>query len=295
MLKSTSRIKVLAYLLSVTFAYILFSNIYFQLKYNSNFPFFGRPLEFYIENLSTILFLIGLAQLFVSRFRKSFVLKIYLQYYIITVLLLLPFKIYWTYFSPNKNTEITTIFFTIVSYVIIALKAYALYILEKQSSPLLEIEDDGNIVFRPVNKWNRIFHYLLDISVYLLAIYSISSTYRYILFNTNFADNLFFGPLISASNTRFGAFIIASLFAIFYYLVLEVFFNTTIGKTLLGNIIVNHQGIRPSLAQRLGRTICRLIPFNALSFVFARRGWHDSITNTYVVKGSELSHPTDKI
>jgi uncharacterized RDD family membrane protein YckC len=72
-------------------------------------------------------------------------------------------------------------------------------------------------------------------------------------------------------------------FLIFYYLVLEGVFNTTAGKCATSTTIVNELGTRPSFAQILGRTFCRLIPFEPFSFLRAgARGWHDSITNTYV-------------
>ncbi|MDQ8003872.1 MAG: RDD family protein [Pedobacter sp.] len=178
-------------------------------------------------------------------------------------------------------------FFIVLNYVLFAFKGYVLYILQKDATPLLDQQDNGDVVFRPVNRWNRLFHHLFDVAFYFSAIYSTSSTYRYLLFNTNFLDIPFLASLIRASNTLTGASIIVSFFTLFYYLVLEVVFNITIGKTILGNIIVNDEGARPSIAQRFGRTFCRLIPFNALSFLFNQRGWHDSITNTYVVKAEK--------
>lgn len=287
MLKSIPKIKILAFLLSSFLAYHIFLYIKFELKYNSSSPFFPRPLETYIQPLTLLFFLAGILQLFVSNFRKTSILKIYLQYYIITSLILLPFNIYWHFFSPDKPIEMTSMFFIILSYAFFVLKAYVLYILQKESRPLLDKQDKGETVFRPVNKWNRLLHHLFDTVFYSLAIYSTSSTYRYLLYNTDFFDHPMLASLIRASNTATGAYIMLSFFALFYYLVLEVVFNITIGKTILGNMIVNDEGARPSIAQRFGRTFCRIIPFNALSFLFSQRGWHDSITNTYVVKAEK--------
>lgn len=69
---------------------------------------------------------------------------------------------------------------------------------------------------------------------------------------------------------------------VMYYLLLESIFNTTAGKCATNTIIVNENGERPNFGQILGRTFARLIPFDALSFLGAR-GWHDSLSGTYVV------------
>lgn len=75
------------------------------------------------------------------------------------------------------------------------------------------------------------------------------------------------------------------LLLIIYYLVFEGIFNTTAGKCATNTTIVNENGERPNFGQVLGRTFCRLIPFEAFSFFKAdARGWHDSIPNTYVVE-----------
>jgi uncharacterized RDD family membrane protein YckC len=75
-------------------------------------------------------------------------------------------------------------------------------------------------------------------------------------------------------------------FLLFYYIILEGIFNTTAGKCATNTTIVNEVGERPGFSQILGRTFCRLIPFEAFSFLGANaRGWHDSLSNTYVVDG----------
>lgn len=70
-----------------------------------------------------------------------------------------------------------------------------------------------------------------------------------------------------------------------YYAIFEGIFNTTAGKCATNTTIVNDRGERPNFGQVLGRTFCRLIPFEAFSFFGAgARGWHDSIPDTYVVE-----------
>jgi uncharacterized RDD family membrane protein YckC len=78
-------------------------------------------------------------------------------------------------------------------------------------------------------------------------------------------------------------------FAMFYYLVFEGLFGKTMGKIITGGIVVNENGLKPSFSFICIRTLCRLIPFDALSFLGkSERIWHDSISKTYVVEKKDL-------
>jgi len=76
---------------------------------------------------------------------------------------------------------------------------------------------------------------------------------------------------------------LACLLAFVYYLYFEGIWNRTPGKWVFGTVVVSAKGGKPSLGQVAGRTLCRFIPFEALSFLGAR-GWHDSIPKTLVVR-----------
>lgn len=78
-------------------------------------------------------------------------------------------------------------------------------------------------------------------------------------------------------------------FAVFYYLFFESVFSRTIGKFITGSIVVNENGLKPSFGIICIRTLCRLIPFDALSFLGkSERIWHDSLSKTYVVEKKDL-------
>ncbi len=77
----------------------------------------------------------------------------------------------------------------------------------------------------------------------------------------------------------FGAIIILLYFSTF-----EVLFQKTLGKFISKTIVVLEDGSKPSFQDILLRSLCRLIPFEAFSFLGAEgKGWHDSMSNTYVV------------
>jgi uncharacterized RDD family membrane protein YckC len=58
----------------------------------------------------------------------------------------------------------------------------------------------------------------------------------------------------------------------------------TLGKLITRTSVVDAEGRRPTFKQVLGRTFSRIIPFEPFSF-FGKdaRGWHDSMSNTFVV------------
>lgn len=73
-----------------------------------------------------------------------------------------------------------------------------------------------------------------------------------------------------------------SIFFVYYAFFESIWFRTP-GKWIFGTVVVDRDGRRPTLGQILGRTACRLIPFEAFSF-FGEKGWHDSIPKTMVVR-----------
>ncbi|MGH2664507.1 RDD family protein [Flavobacterium sp.] len=72
---------------------------------------------------------------------------------------------------------------------------------------------------------------------------------------------------------------------ILYCTLLESYFSRTIGKYITKTMVVLKDGSKPNSQIILKRTLCRIIPFDALTFLGNNaRGWHDSFSDTYVVK-----------
>lgn len=67
-----------------------------------------------------------------------------------------------------------------------------------------------------------------------------------------------------------------------YYVFFEGIWARTPGKLVFGTVVVTETGTKPSIKQVVGRTLCRFIPFEALTF-FGERGLHDRIPKTRVV------------
>jgi uncharacterized RDD family membrane protein YckC len=74
------------------------------------------------------------------------------------------------------------------------------------------------------------------------------------------------------------------LIVLTYYTVLEGLTSRTLGKFVTGTHVVTDEGLKPSFPAILGRTLCRFIPFEAITFLFSPIGFHDRLSHTRVVK-----------
>lgn len=78
-------------------------------------------------------------------------------------------------------------------------------------------------------------------------------------------------------------------FLLVNYFFFEWIFVRTMGKLMTGIVVVNRNGLKPNFFVLVIRTTCRLIPFDAFSFLGkSGRFWHDSFSNTYVVEKNAL-------
>lgn len=68
----------------------------------------------------------------------------------------------------------------------------------------------------------------------------------------------------------------------------------SLGKLITGTRVVNHDGTRISFGTALGRSLSRIVPFEAFSALGSPcYPWHDRWTNTYVIdiRKSRLQNP----
>lgn len=91
-------------------------------------------------------------------------------------------------------------------------------------------------------------------------------------------DALYFRSNNSALNI-----LLWSVFYFAYFFLWEAFTGRTLAKFITGTIVVHDSGDKATMRTIAKRTLCRMIPFDALSF-FGDGGWHDSLSATCVVK-----------
>lgn len=76
--------------------------------------------------------------------------------------------------------------------------------------------------------------------------------------------------------------LITTILIVVYYIILESLSQKSIGKLITNTIVVLENGKKPPFGVFIKRSLCRIIPFEQLSFL-GKKGWHDSISKTFVV------------
>ncbi len=83
---------------------------------------------------------------------------------------------------------------------------------------------------------------------------------------------------------RIGELLLGIVIVFTYFTVFEVLTQRSLGKLITKTKVVLEDGTKPTTKDIALRTLCRFIPFEAFSFLGDQgRGWHDSISETYVV------------
>jgi uncharacterized RDD family membrane protein YckC len=123
-------------------------------------------------------------------------------------------------------------------------------------------------------KWLRFANYFVD--NFLASFISVSV---FLILARVFGDQVaFLGGRWSGYAYDFG-------FYVAFYILFEINFGRTPAKWITGTLVIDEHGNKPGTGQLIGRSFSRIVPFEPLSFLGARgRGWHDSWSNTYVVK-----------
>ncbi|MBV4356071.1 RDD family protein [Parasegetibacter sp. MAH-26] len=147
-------------------------------------------------------------------------------------------------------------------------------LLQTSRQPSLALVKDGNVgsgTFQPVNKSTRLLHLLIDVLFVSYVAYTFLGTIAKMI-------------IIDGYQTVLLIINLMVLFLGIYYLLMELFFKVTFAKIITNTIVINRRGQKAGIFQIIGRSFCRFIPFEGVSFLFNDRGWHDRLSGTYVVK-----------
>ncbi len=127
-------------------------------------------------------------------------------------------------------------------------------------------EIDNNTVSSGV----RFVNYIIDSIVVSLLIMIIIFGSLFLL-GTNFESAYFL------------VMIMLFLSILFYYAFMEYKYQKTVSKFITKTKVVTSNGEKPNLNDIIIRTLCRLIPFDRISFLFTKNGFHDKLSNTKVI------------
>jgi uncharacterized RDD family membrane protein YckC len=74
------------------------------------------------------------------------------------------------------------------------------------------------------------------------------------------------------------------LFYLIYFILFEFYTGKTLGKFITKTRVVKENGEKLDFKTALVRSLCRMIPFDAFSYLGGKaEGWHDTISKTRVI------------
>lgn len=136
------------------------------------------------------------------------------------------------------------------------------------------------------SRGQRFLNYMIDLFIVYLLTMGIGAAINILgELTQNFKLSEWIISLTLIENVLFG---IVVLF--FYYLIMETYLSRTFGKYFTKTLVVKHNGIKPNMKSIIIRTLVRMIAFEAFTFLNDNgRGWHDTLSVTYVVKKHEFA------
>ena len=133
---------------------------------------------------------------------------------------------------------------------------------------------------------NRFTNYIVDLIAIVLSFFGVFLGFIFLYYSfaedTTVMDN--FLDDMENTNPLLDRLITALVLALLYFALESITKGRSLGKYITKTKVVLEDGSAPSSSDYLKRSFCRMIPFEAFSFLGSKgRGWHDSISNTYVV------------
>ena len=239
-------------------------------------------MAYLLQYIPVFLGIAGLIIFVASQFKRSNLFRVMMCLQIIAF----PFLVMWYifYFTKDADSIYQKLQLNWQAYVGMAMSLLVfissvtglrmLSINKTARLTVIEYGGERTAEFSPAKASLRFANRLIDVVLIFYTLFlNLSSFY------------LFFRRFIFLSESPKLIIFLEIPFLLLYYIILEGIFNTTAGKCATGTTISNASGERPNFGQIVVRSFCRLIPLEAFSFFSAgARGWHDSISETYVVQ-----------
>ena len=136
-----------------------------------------------------------------------------------------------------------------------------------------------DVVLKSASAGKRFANFIIDLIVFMILAFGfgIVSAIVVLIIYPEAADTI---------ETEFEKYnlLFALVLRVAYYTVMEASSGRTIGKLLTGTRVVDKDGKTPGFNAVFLRSLARMVPFEAFSFLgTVPRGWHDTWTDTWVI------------
>jgi uncharacterized RDD family membrane protein YckC len=148
-----------------------------------------------------------------------------------------------------------------------------------QTDILEDVQQEIHLV--PVSPGIRFANFIIDLIVYYALTFGAGMIWAVIAYSNSGYDAGGSTEPVMGFGIKY--LIAYSVYIIYYTLIEGVSKGRSLGKLATGTIAVKEDGSAITFKDALLRTLCRIIPFEPFS-AFGYRPWHDSFTNTIVIK-----------
>jgi len=160
---------------------------------------------------------------------------------------------------------------------------------ETENELTVQIEVQSQLDNKMVSSSTRFLHFIIDRIICLIIASGVSVVLSPLVVLLSF---LLFPTAENEGIELLLGFLYLLLIIVchfFYCYIMEVRYQKTVAKFITKTKVVTSDGNIPGKGHILQRTFCRLIPFDAVSFLFTKNGLHDRFSDTRVIKDDPAS------
>jgi len=141
-------------------------------------------------------------------------------------------------------------------------------------------------IFNTASKDKRLANYFIDLIGYFILSGLVGMVIGLLAISTGNEIVFLEGGDRTTIESRLIEWLWGMIIVVLYYTVLEYFFKgKTLGKLITKTRAVTLENERLDFQTAFIRSLCRVIPFEAFSFIGEdSNGWHDSISKTKVIE-----------
>lgn len=148
---------------------------------------------------------------------------------------------------------------------------------DKTKTEFTNIREERNqLESKKVGSLIRLFHFIFDTAIWTLLVFILTL------------------PLNAQDEAHITTgYVVLFITFIGYYYFMEAKYQKTFAKFITRTKVVSIEGDKPTSSDIFRRTLCRLIPFDRVSFLFSPNGFHDRLSDTMIIKDESWSKNTD--
>ncbi|WP_053991609.1 RDD family protein [Mangrovimonas sp. TPBH4] len=138
---------------------------------------------------------------------------------------------------------------------------------------ITNLQNENDLSKSSVHSIIRLINYIVDTVVWLILYFSIAYIFdRYFVRFNSYVVNYIYSISLGL------------ILYLVYYGALEFYFHRTLGKFLTRTKVTDRDGGEITCLTIFKRTISRLIPIDIFYYLFSKKGLHDRLSNTLVIK-----------